>query len=446
MASVKYDIEQKLTNKNQATARVNIGFLPDCLSYVHELAVYADEVYRSKQPIETNTLRLSFENLDYDPAADGKSPGGIWTKIKSNIANIWDWHREDPNWYRENSFGYNGNDIHILVTAPNPPKMNMPSVTEITVNPEVAITEKFKIISSNTTNVENMKAMFQAALGLTEIWKPFDFSNCTDVSYMFNYCINLKKIPTDAKWNMPKVTTAKCMFLSCTSLETDLPYLNLPINTTLYKAFMHCYNIKKSNGFNSPLCTDIRDLFEGDLQLKEITTFGDSSKIQTWHDCFGGCVSLEKIPETLDCSSAVDCEGIFSYCASLKNVPTMIFGNDVTTLRNFFACCSNIEDVPDNPVFHYVKNFAKFLSGNDTFWSYHVTLPEQLVDMKLKKLPDWKPENITNADYMFYGLKHVSKESVEEWFNFLKNSPTLVSHVGTFRECAHNENIPDDWK
>lgn len=50
------------------------------------------------------------------------------------------------------------------------------------------------------------------------------------------------------------------------------------------------------------------------------------------------------------------------------------------------------------------------------------------------------------ADYMFYGLKHVSKESVEEWFNFLKNSPTLVSHVGTFRECAHNENLPDDWK
>lgn len=447
MYCVKYNTQQHTNAKEQKQARENIGLVSDCINFIDELITQYEEEYWSYQPIEVNTLRISFENKLYDPVADNKATGGTWSKLKTTEhANIWDWQRIDNNWYRENSFGYSGDDIHVDTQAPTPPEMYLPSVVTITVNPNVVITEKFKIISSNTANVENMKAMFQGAVGLKEIWKIFDYTNCTDVSYMFNKCINLRKIPTYDTWYFPKATNARCLFLNCNALETDLPFMDFPVNTSLYKAFMFCCKIKKSNGFNSPLCTDVRDLFEGCMSLRTVKTLGDTSKVETWHDTFGACVSLEKIPETLDCSSAVDAQGIFSYCSSLKNVPTMIFGNDVTTLSGFVCCCSNIEDVPDNPVFHYVKNFDRFLSGNDAFWGNYVTLPEQLVNMKLTKLPDWKPENITNADYMFYGLKHVSKESVEEWFNFLKNSPTLVSHVGTFRECAHNENLPDDWK
>lgn len=444
MDCVKYNTQQHKTIKEKIQAQDNIGLVSSCLDYVEELSIYGEEIYWAEQPIETNTLRLSFENLYYDPDADGKSPGGTWTKIKTNIANIWDWHRADPNWYRENSFGYPTSWVNVE-DKNAPDHMNEPIVISVEPKNNAVITERYKIITSDISEVTSMLAAFQYAIGLTEIWNLFDFSSCTTVQNMFYCCINLNKIPTD-NWVLPVCTDCHNLFLCCTNLYGTMPFIDAPQNTTLYKAFMFNHKITKAKGFNCPLCTDIRDLFEGDVNLLEVETLGDTRNIKTWHDCFGGCVSLKTIPDTLDCSSGVDCKGIFSYCANLEVLPNLIFGNDVSDITTMFTCCQNLKNIPDNEIYHRQQNFSRFLSMNDNFWSYYHTLPAQIVDSKLEKLPDWKTENITNADYMFYGLKNVSKESVEEWYNFLKNSPTLVSHVGTFRKCAHNENIPDDWK
>ena len=110
----------------------------------------------------------------------------------------------------------------------------------------------------------------------TEIPNIIDFSNVTDMSYMFYNCTNLTTIP---ELNTSNVTTMYYMFVNCSSLTT-IPELDTSNVTTMYYTFYGCNRL-----------TTIPEL--------------DTSKVKNMHYMFYACTNLTTIPE-LDCGSVTN--------------------------------------------------------------------------------------------------------------------------------------------
>ena len=73
----------------------------------------------------------------------------------------------------------------------------------------------------NTSNVTNMREMFQNCTNLTTIngIEDFDTSNVTNMSWLFYHCESLTSLDL-SKWNIDKVVSMQQMFYFCISLKT----------------------------------------------------------------------------------------------------------------------------------------------------------------------------------------------------------------------------------
>ena len=77
-----------------------------------------------------------------------------------------------------------------------------------------------------------------------------DYSEITDISFMFNGCKNLKEIP---HLDTSKVTDMSSMFYGCTNLK-EIPHLDTSNVTDIYEMFSGCINLeylKCPEDFNS---------------------------------------------------------------------------------------------------------------------------------------------------------------------------------------------------
>ena len=100
----------------------------------------------------------------------------------------------------------------------------------------------------------------------TEIPQIFDFSDVTDMKYMFQYCSNLTTLP---EMDTSKVTTMENLFRNCTSL----------------------------------------------INISEI----DTSNVTSMRYMFANCSSLTTVPE-MDVSNVANIDYIFSSCPSLTDL------------------------------------------------------------------------------------------------------------------------------
>ena len=70
----------------------------------------------------------------------------------------------------------------------------------------------------DTSNVKNMKVMFQGCYKLLNLELNFDTSNVTDMGCMFNECHELKEIKGINKFNTSNVINMNAMFQKCNKL------------------------------------------------------------------------------------------------------------------------------------------------------------------------------------------------------------------------------------
>ena len=91
---------------------------------------------------------------------------------------------------------------------------------------------------STTSNVTNMKTMFQACTNLTSI-PEFDTSKVFNMDSMFESCTNLTAIP---KFNTSSVTSMNGTFYDCRNLTT-IPELDVSNVTSMDNIFYNCSNL-----------------------------------------------------------------------------------------------------------------------------------------------------------------------------------------------------------
>lgn len=145
-----------------------------------------------------NTIRVKF--------VEGYVPdmGDTRTLVDAD-ENIWDIYRESNDWYR-------------LFYA----KANL-----------------VEVLGANTTNITNMKEMFNGCGYYLTSMPLFDTRNVTDMESMFERCFVLQSVAT---FDTPNVTTMAYMFYDCYDLRY-VPLLDTTKVTNMNATFFYCNNV-----------------------------------------------------------------------------------------------------------------------------------------------------------------------------------------------------------
>jgi surface protein len=219
------------------------------IQFNNSILKYNEDWLEHKEPdpynplnLPPNTIRVKF--------VEGYVPdmGDTRTLIDAD-ENIWDIYRESNDWYR-------------LFYA----KANL---TEV--------------IGANTTNITNMKEMFNGGWSLTSL-SIFDTRNVTDMESMFEHCTTLQSIPA---YYTPNVTTMKMMFYESYDLRY-VPLLDTSKVTNMNHMFYNCVNVKS-----------------GALALYQQASTQvnpPSSHVDTFNSCgsstVSGAIELDQIPKS----------------------------------------------------------------------------------------------------------------------------------------------------
>ena len=159
-----------------------------------------------------------------------------------------------------------------------------------------------EVLGANTSNVTDMRAMFENCESLTNI-PLFDTTNVTVMSHMFDGCHYLTDV---ALFDTSKVTQMGGMFKGCSRLST------VPL-------------------FDTSNVTNIDTMFQFCSSLTNIPLF-DTSKVTTMNIMFQQCTSLTTVP-LFDTSNVTNMNYMFSECRNVQSGALALY-NQVSTQPN----------------------------------------------------------------------------------------------------------------
>lgn len=215
------------------------------------------------------------------------------------------------------------------------------------------------IITGNKGNGENShlnKKIDVAAEGIKfsfstfeEVPEIFDFSNVTDLSYIFDSCKKLNSLPPNLAFS--KVTKIEAAFRSTTSLNDEV---NIePLDVPSIEGIFQRSNISKIlnlsvqsaytafNAFESSKLTEI-----GNIDLPDTTT-----AIYTFSN-----IPIVHFPK-INIPKITDCSFIFYNNQSMQSLEYWDFSN-VTAATNMFKGCSALSSIGDVIFLHTSLSLA----------------------------------------------------------------------------------------
>ena len=162
--------------------------------------------------------------------------------------------------------------------------------------------EKLEISDMNTSNINNMKGVFQLCLSLITLpdISKWDTKNVIDMNFMFQNCKSLLSFPDISKWNIENVRNMTCMFCNCSSIS----------------------NLPDISNWNTQNTIDISNMFENCSSLARLPNFSkwNLKNVSTMSNMFKNCYSLTYIPEFGE-TRKTKYESVASNCISLLDFP-----------------------------------------------------------------------------------------------------------------------------
>ena len=161
-----------------------------------------------------------------------------------------------------------------------------------------------------------------------------------EIRYLSIYDTNPEEIPIDLKYALTKQSRTVYDGDIDTSNVIDVSYLYNDCNLLARVPMMNFSNVKT-----------MENTFTYCYKLGSIPQF-DTSNVTTFYNCFYYCSSLVTIPE-LNTSKATQVNGMFNGCYSLRSIPLLDFGN-VNNISNMFGW-SDIKTLTDLGGFKNLK-------------------------------------------------------------------------------------------
>ena len=160
-------------------------------------------------------------------------------------------------------------------------------------------TSKVVFKDFDTSAVTNMSYMFSSCRNLTTLdLSSFDTSAVTNMSSMFYDCRNLTTIDL-SNFNTSAVTNMSYMFSNCGNLTTlDLSNFNTSAVTNMNYMFRLCSNLTTLDlsSFNTSAVTNMSSMFDNcsNLTTLDLSSF-DTSAVTNMSSMFYGCSKLTSI-------------------------------------------------------------------------------------------------------------------------------------------------------
>ena len=270
--------------------------------------------------------------------------------------------------------------------------------------------KSIKLILKEIKPITNMSYMFDNSDRLisSNVTK-WDTTYVDDMSYMFNKCESLTKLPDISTWNTKNVKNMSYMFYGCEKL-TSLPDIFKWNTSSLIKCNSMFYRISSLKSlpnisiWDTKNVTDMSKLFGGCQSLK---SFPDISKwiiknVIDMSHMFEQCESIQSLPDIgkWDIKSVINMGHLFDGCSKLSKIPDISKWDlkNVKDISYMFNNCSSLTALP---------KISKWDTTNITDISYLFASCE-----KLTSLPDisiWNTKNITNMKALFQfsnGIKY----------------------------------------
>ena len=159
-----------------------------------------------------------------------------------------------------------------------------------------------------------------------------------DVTEMFSWCRDLKKIPI---FDTSKVVNMTKMFATSGNLQT-IPLLDTNNVETMESMFNGCNSLLTIPALNTSNVKSMKEMFYGCGNLQTIPLL-DTSNVTVMSDMFYECNNLQTIP-LLDTSNVTDMSSMFYKCSNLEVVPILNTGN-VTSMIYMFMSCNTLKRI-----------------------------------------------------------------------------------------------------
>ena len=200
----------------------------------------------------------------------------------------------------------------------------------------------------DTSNVMNMRQMFQNCSNLTELdLSKLNTAKVTDMYAMFYGCSNLKSIDLSS-FDTSAVIDMQRMFDGCKEMvNIDVSHFNTSNVTTMSQIFYGCEKLEELDlsNFDTSNVTDMSWMFESCYSLKTIDLSNfNTSNVTEMYAMFRGCSNLVSLDlSNFDTSKVTDIASMFNGCSSLKNIDLSNFNtSNVTDMSWMFYNCLNL--------------------------------------------------------------------------------------------------------
>lgn len=168
-------------------------------------------------------------------------------------------------------------------------------------------------------------------------------NNVTNMSYMFDGCVNLSSVPV---LDTSNVTNMSCMLMNCESLES-IPLFNTSNVTDISYSLYGCRSLIEIPLLDTSNVTDVSCLLVYCRKLTTIPAF-NTSKVTSMRSMFEHCSGLVTIPE-LDASNTSNLRSMFDDCTALTTfggLKNIGMSYDTSWDANDYRYTLNLSDSP----------------------------------------------------------------------------------------------------
>ena len=294
-------------------------------------------------------------------------------------------------------------------------------------------------------SITDMSYMINNCKNLVSVdFSRFDTKNITSTEAMFQMC-PLKDIPSIiSKLSFPNLTNVRAMFCKCINIKTIPDLCNIFNKTNkisdISMLFNGCINLKEIINFNKwylPNITDMSYLFN---RCKEIATinFGKITSENIINMCglFNCCEKLSSIKQMVwKTNNVEDMSIMFQRCINLYRLDDIHKFNtkNVKDMSGIFSNCNHLMVIPKIGNWN-VNNVRKIVG---LFNECH----------GLEKIPDlgsWNMSHIKDASGMFYNCKYLTE--VKGIRNWRFDNGAIIDKI--FDRCSlpNTDDIIKAWK
>ncbi|MCF0259678.1 MAG: BspA family leucine-rich repeat surface protein, partial [Erysipelotrichaceae bacterium] len=317
----------------------------------------------------------------------------------------------------------------------------------------------FDLSSFDTSNVTNMKGMFNSCSSLTDLnVSVFDTRNVTDMSYMFVGCSSLPSLDLSS-FHTPNLEWMGMMFAECPSLESlNLSNFDTSKITIMEYLFSNCKSLKTLDlsSFSTASVLSMNGMFENCSSLESVNLSSfNASKVKYLSEMFANCHSLRSLDLSsfhpvnaeymnsmfrscwnltsinlsgFDTRSAVDMSGMFTSCAQLTDLDLSSFSTGkVEKMAGMFSDCASLISLD-------VTSFdtSNVTDMDSMFWN--------CPGLKTLDLSSFNTRNAANMSSMFFNCSNLKELNVSSFDTYrLADSSNMFAGMSSLERINLSE-------